>query len=231
MDKLKEHIINKLKGSREALLSISKQRLSGDEIYRWFEAWKSYLIRADTVSGQLLPINIERKMGGFWDEQDQDVCLMLRTRIIESIDSSIKAIDERQTVKPVLDGLISKVSNTKLATLLKEFNDVRILQPNLACTGFRTILPLIIRERAKKADPTHNLATKDDIFFEPDIKTGINHSTLFNSAEKKLLKRYLKGGDKDSFDNVAHKPDYLIDKSELEDAVGLLNHLLPTIVD
>lgn len=231
MDQLKEHIINKLRKSREALLSIPKQKLNGNEIYRWFKAWKQYLSRADTVSGHLLPMNIGLKMDGFWEEQDPDVCLILRTRIVESIDSSIKAIDEKQMVKPVLEDLISKVSDIKLATLLNEFNDVRISQPNLACAGFRTILPLIIRERAKKTDPNHSLATKDDIDFEPDITTGIDHPTLFKSVETKLLKRYLKGGDKDSFDNVVHKPDYLIDKSELEDAVGLLNHLLPTIVD
>jgi hypothetical protein len=88
---------------------------------------------------------------------------------------------------------------------------------------------LIIRERAKRVDPTHRLATKDDIGFEPDIKSGVQHQTLFNAAEKKLLELYLKGGDKDSFDNVVHKPVYLIDKTELEDAVNLLNHLLPII--
>jgi hypothetical protein len=30
---------------------------------------------------------------------------------------------------------------------------------------------------------------------------------------------------------VAHKPDYLIGKDELDAAVNLLNHLLPVMVD
>ena len=38
-------------------------------------------------------------------------------------------------------------------------------------------------------------------------------------------------GDKDSFDSVVHKPGYLIDKTELENAVKLLHRLLPSIVD
>jgi hypothetical protein len=54
---------------------------------------------------------------------------------------------------------------------------------------------------------------------------------LFNAAETKLPSRYLKDGNKDSFDNVAHKPDYLIGKDELDAAVNLLNHLLPVMVD
>jgi len=231
MDELKAHIIKKLQKAREALLVIPKDRLIGQVMLAWYEEWRLILTRADSVSGLILPVEISDYMAGFWGAEDNDVCLILRTRIIELIDQSIQAVDEKQQVKPILEDLITKVSDTKLSTLLREFNSIRTTQPNLASSGFRTILPLIIRERAKKVDPNHSLATKDDIGFEPDINAGIKHASLFNAAEKKLLSRYIKGGDKDSFDNVVHKPNYLIDKDELEDAVNLLNHLLPTITE
>lgn len=231
MDLLKEHVINKLRESREELLSIPKQKLTGNIIRLWFSNHKSDFEKADAISSYLLKINMLNKMDGSWQEQNSDVCLTLRGMLIDSIDTSIKEIDKKQLVRPILDELISKISDTKLATLLREFNETRASQPNLACAGFRTILPLIIRERAKKVDHSHNLAIKDDIKFESDITDAIAQETLFSSAERKLLKRYLKGGDKDSFDNVVHKPDYLVDKSELDAAVTLLNRLLPTIVD
>ena len=231
MDKLKEHVISKLRDSRAALLNIPKTTLTGQSILKWRNGWNEILDRADTLSGQLLPINIDHRMDGFWSETDTDVCLILRARIIELIDSSIQVIDSSQIVKPILEDQISKIADTKLATLLIEFNSARVNQPNIAAAGFRTILPLIIRERAKKIDPKSELAIKDDIGFEPDINNAIAHTILFNAAEKKLIKRYVSGGDKDSFDNVVHKPDYLIEKGELDDAVDLLNHLLPTIID
>jgi len=231
MDKLKEHVISKLRDSRKALLEIPKTNLTGQSILEWHNFWREVLNRPDTLSGQLLPINISQRMDGFWNETDSDVCLILRSRVIELIDSSIQAIDSKQVVKPILEDQISKISDTKLATLLIEFNSTRVNQPNLAASGFRTILPLIIRERAKRVDPENELAIKDDIGFEPDINKAISHATLFNAAEKKLIKRYVSGGDKDSFDNVVHKPIYLIEKGELDDAIDLLNHLLPTIID
>jgi len=231
MDKLKEHVVTKLRECREDILNISKDKLTGAVISNWFQKWHSTFNRADTISGQLLPINIKMRMDGFWDEVDPDVCLELRVRVVELIDDSIMSVDSKQIIKPILEDLISKVADTKLSTLLKEFNVSRIDQPNIAASGFRTILPLIIRERAKKVDPGHNLATKDDIGFECDINVAVVHPSLFRDAEKKLLRRYLIGGDKDSFDNVVHKPDYLINKEELDDAVDLLNRLLPTIID
>jgi hypothetical protein len=118
MDQLKNHIIDKLRQSRLSLLDIPKDQLTGDTLGAWRENWDDTLKRADTVSGLLLPINVNQIMLGFWSEQDNDVCLILRTRIIELIDQSIRAVDAQQVVKPVLDDLISKVADTKLATLL-----------------------------------------------------------------------------------------------------------------
>lgn len=230
MDKLKEHIVNGLRESRAELLNYNKSQLNGKQIWAWYQKWKNILIQSDASSGHLLPTNIEFKMNGFWNIQDPDLCIELRGKIVMLIDNVVKAVDSKQNVRPVLEELILKIANTKLSTLLIEFNSARINQPNLACAGFRTILPLIIRERAKIVDSTSELATKGDIGFEPDLKLAIGNPSIFNSAERKLISRYLHGGDKDSFDNVVHKPDYLINKDELDDAVTLLNHLLPSII-
>lgn len=87
MDQLKEHIIKKLRESREALLGVPKDQLGGPAILNWYHGWKPVLVRADTVSGHGLPINIEHRMNGFWNETDHDVSLILRTRIVELIDN------------------------------------------------------------------------------------------------------------------------------------------------
>jgi hypothetical protein len=233
MDALRNHVLDKLRESRQNLLSIPKDELTGNAIMSWQGRSVNTFRRADslTYSAPSLAFMPHSILSGFWTETDHDLCLELRDRIVCAIDRAIEDIDESQVVRPVLDGYITKVADIKLATLLQEFNAVRSSQPNVACIAFRTILPLIIRERAKRVDPTHKLATKDDVGFEPDIKAAVDNQTLFSSAENKLLKRYLADGNKDSFDNVAHKPDYLILKDELDAAINLLNHLLPTIVD
>lgn len=223
-------MILQLRESRKILLDIPKNKLKGAAIAGWFSNSENLINQADSVSKQNLRIKIWSTMHGSETENNVDVCLDLRMKIIDLIDNSIKIIDSNQIVKPVLEVLISQIADTKLSTLLLEFNSCSVDQPNIASVGFRTILPLIIRERAKIVDPTDSLAVKDDIGFEIDINKAIRHPALFNEAEKKLLKRYIDGGKKDSFDNVVHKPDYLIDKSELDDAVDLLNRLLPTIV-
>lgn len=213
------------------MINVPKDQLSGAIFTKWLDKWESIFKRADSIANTNLWIFIDKPTRGFEDETDTEACLDIRSRIVEILDAAISKLDSTQVMKPILDQLILKVKDDKLSTLLKEFNDTRVSQPNLAASGFRTILPLIIRERAKIVDPTHLLATKDDVGFEPDINAAIKHGTLFNQAEKKLIKRYLVGGDKDSFDNVVHKPIYLVDKIELDDVVDLLNRLLPTIVE
>jgi hypothetical protein len=115
--------------------------------------------------------------------------------------------------------------------LLIEFNRVKDSNPNLASIGFRTILCLVIRERAKIVRPHLALATKDDLRFEPDINEAIKEH-IFTTGEEKLLKTYRDGGNKAKFDNVAHKAgdNMLMNKDDLEDAIDLLNTLLPSLV-
>ncbi|GEM_PF-1551662 len=230
MNSINKQTIDKLHKCRESLINIPKSQLSGAQIIKWLEEWNSVFERADSIADTNLWVFIDKPVRGFEDETDTEVCLDIRNGIVEILDVAIAKLDSTQVIKPILEQLILRVKDDKLATLLKEFNDTRIDQPNLAASGFRTILPLIIRERARQVDPSHVLATKDDIGFEQDINAAIKHGSLFNQAETKLIKRYLSGGNKDSFDNVVHKPVYLIDKSELDGAVDILNRLLPTIV-
>jgi hypothetical protein len=147
------------------------------------------------------------------------------------LDRNIPGIDSTQTVVPVLDGLIPKVADTKLSTLLKEFNSGKDVQPNSAAITFRTILMLIIQERAKRIKPQSKIAVEQDLSLDKCLNAAVSEN-LFDSAEQKLLFQFKLGGRKAIFDNIAHKPggNSLIEKAYLSDAVDLLNKLLPTVI-
>ncbi|MEI6228978.1 MAG: hypothetical protein WCP11_03075 [Candidatus Saccharibacteria bacterium] len=231
MNSLRDRILSQLRASRKALLDIPKNKLSGKMIVEWQKYWDSEFNRARSITDIFTGVHISTIIRGSENETGPDVCLDLRTLIVNEVDEIILKVDSKQIVTPILDDLISKIADTKLSTLLKEFSACKDNQPNSAATIFRTIVPLIIRERARIIDPKHSLATKDDIGFEGDIKMAINHPTLFSQAENKLIKNYFNGGNKVSFDNVVHKPDYLIEKTELSSAVDLLNRILPRIIE
>src|SRR5215472_6778790 len=181
MDALRRRALATLNDSRTVLLSIPKDQLTGGSIHQWFAQRKDALAQADMVAQSSLVGTIAYQiMDSLWNEKGHDVCLDLRDTIVWHFEHPIQRLSQSQTVKPVLDDYISKVANAKLATLLKEFTAARNNQPNLACIGFRTILPLIIRERAKLVDPAHRLAIKDDLGFEPDIRSALQHGSLFN---------------------------------------------------
>jgi len=229
MDRLVERAVSDLRQAREELLTIPKQALSGAQINQWGQRWMPAFDRAESLCGLIIRGNIGHFMQGSWEETDSDLCDDLRARIVGLLDSVIQALDAREAVEPVLAEWIKRVADTKLATLLREFNDVKDTAPNLAAIGFRTILALLIRERAKQVAPDSEIAKQDDLVPERDIKAALDQPELFSSGERKYLRRYLSGGDKDVFDNVVHKPTTLIQRDELEDAVQLLNRLLPSI--
>jgi hypothetical protein len=231
MDILKQKASQDLQKAREQLAYIKKPNLTGSLMFSWYYQWKPVFLRLQSITGDMPHSVLGIKMQGYENETDVDVLDDLRSRIVSYLDGVMVNLDSKQTVRPVLEDLISKVKDTKLATLLNEFNRAKDTHPNLSAIGFRTIVTLIIQERAKIANPTSPLATKDDLGFEPDIKVAIKEG-IFESAEEKLLHRHLTGGKKDTFDNVAHKPgvNTLVNKDDLEDAVGLLNRLLPTII-
>ncbi len=218
MDIRKQQTVEELTIARERLLNIRKNDLTNDLIVSWGQQYNQ-------------TFNFNHLIQGYVRETDVEILSALRTDIIELLDRTILAIDSQVVIRSVLQEHILKVKDTKLATLLNEFNATKDSTPNLAAIGFRTILTLIIREKAKLTHPYSRLATKDDLGFEPDIRAAIQDH-IFSKAEEKHLERFLNGGKKDTFDNVAHKPgaNTLVRKDDLEDAVDLLNSLLPSII-
>lgn len=221
--------IAKLRACREALVAIPKDQLTGPNMWEWFQEWDAALTRSDHITDQNLRWSTYFVFQTFGRELNPDIMYEVAQDIIARIDWSLETLDAEEPVRPILESHIALVADTKLATLLREFNAVRISQPNLAAIGFRTVLALVIRERLRKVDPSNKLAITDDINPEPLIKAGIDHPKLFSSEERKHLNRFLNGGPKDTFDSVVHKPERLIEKEDLESAVNLLNVLLPTI--
>src|SRR5205085_9491902 len=105
---------------------------------------------------------------------------------VSFIDMGLSIIDQGYEVKPVLEEYIKRVKDTKLAELLKEFNVSKGTSPNLVAIGFRTILALIIQEKAKRLDPQSNTATRSDIALETMIDSARNDS-LLSSDELRIL--------------------------------------------
>jgi len=233
MEATKKLIIKELREAREDLLNIKKEELSHRNIMSiWLPRWNSAFVKAEGVGGHLIRVNVAQYAGGYDSTQDFEVLNELRQRIVRLLEGAIQSVDSKQEVKPVLDTFIAKVKDTKLATLLKEFNNSKDVNPNLAAIGFRSILSLVIQARAKVIDPALALAHRDDIVPERDLREAIANK-IFGEGETKLLRRHLEGVYKDTFDNIAHKPgvQHLIDKDDLEQAVLLLNKLLPLILD
>ena len=232
MQTLRDHCLKELRSTREDLLKIPKVSLTWSRIHKWWITASPALLRAEGVCSVMLQYNIQFFTNGYETVNDINVLDDLRARIVSLIDDALTDIDGTIAVRPILDGLILRVTDQKLATLLREFNAAKETQPNLAALGFRTILSLIIHERAKLVDPESPLAKRSDISFDRNIMDAIN-SQLFPEGEVKRIRRHRSGGDKDEFDNVAHKPGptNLISKDQLSDAVDLLNKLLPSIVN
>lgn len=229
MSTIQQAAIDYLRASREALLAYPKERMNGAALQSWFNQWDNAFRRAGLITGGHINIPIFQLVNAYHSENNHEVAHEVQVQIVGYIDMELTRLNSQVSVKPILDDYIARISDTKLATLLRELNSIRTQQPNLAAIGFRTVLALIIRERAKRVNLTHKLATQD-IDAELAIKTAIGDPQFFSDGERRLLKRCLSGGNKDTFDIVAHKPGVLIQKDQLEDAVNLLNSLLPTIV-
>src|SRR5205823_3141579 len=98
----------------------------------------------------------------------------LRPIFVGCIDEGLSILDEEYEVKPVLEEYIKRVKDTKLAEMLKEFNVSKGTSPNLVAIGFRTILALIIQEKAKRLDPQSNTATRIDLALDKMIDSARN---------------------------------------------------------
>jgi hypothetical protein len=231
MEEMKQYTIDELKTAREELLRTPSSEITCALLQAWFVSNETKYGRAANQINLIPDTKIAILLNNYREEVPNQVVQAVRSQIIAITDEAIVALDNTHVVIPVLDTLILRVKDTKLAVLLNEFNRSKENNPNLAAIGLRTIITIIIQERAKISNPTSSLATKTDLGFEPDIKKALEKN-IFDSAEAKLLKRYVDGGRKVTFDNVAHKPgvNTLVDKDDLIDSVNLLNKLLETIL-
>jgi hypothetical protein len=100
-----------------------------------------------------------------------------RDELVAMIDATIASLSSAD-VRPILDDLILKVKAVKLATLLREFNAIKNQQPNSAAIVLRTIICLIIQEKAKLAQPGGALVNRADLMLTPMLQAAIDE-TLF----------------------------------------------------
>jgi hypothetical protein len=229
LDALKAYVIEQLRTARQELLSTSNDELTLARMGEWkAKYWDLALVPASRLPGHAHFCNVF----GYYIQAIP--AQAPRSRLVGMVDDNIRGIDATQIVETVLEANIKKVKDTKLAALLNEFNVIKDTAPNAASVLYRTILSLTLQERAKIKEPTSALATATDLSPEPSIRKALGeggHAKIFDSAEEKLVRRFLTGGQKDTFDNVAHKPgqNALVAKENLSDAVDLLNSLLPTL--
>jgi hypothetical protein len=106
---------------------------------------------------------INSQLDGYDQETDAEIFNELRPILVGFIDAALSRVDQEYKVKPLLEEYTKRVKDTKLAELLKEFNATRDIAPNLVAIGFRTILCLVIQEKAKRVNPTSNTATCTDL--------------------------------------------------------------------
>jgi hypothetical protein len=232
MSILQEAAVKNLRELRSELLATQKQNLTFAILVAWHSKSRDAILAAGQVLGS--PAStwnpMSQRLHGYAKTTDPDILDAIRDGLVESIDSMITAVDSKQTVRPVLDELILKIKDTKLSTLLKEFNASKDLQPNLAAIGFRTILCLVIIEIAKLRNPSSKLASREDLALDPIIQQALDEKA-FDDGESRLVERF-RGGSKVKLDIVAHKPGdkSLVDKDDLSSAVDtLLNHLLKAL--
>ena len=147
------------------------------------------------------------------------------------IDYALSQLDQEYQVRPLLEEYTKRVKDTKLAVLLNEFNAVKDIAPNHAAIGFRTILGLVIQEKAKRVNPTSNTAIRADLAPQPMIDSARNDNIL-SQDEQRLVNSFV-STHQDIYNMVAHRPgaDKIVDKSEVDTMVDLLNKLLPSIIN
>jgi hypothetical protein len=226
MSALTEFKLKLLHELRANILDLKKDQLTAATLAKCVgDNWNKV-----TPMGAGLVNSLGNLMRTFEGAEGVDVLDAARDQVIAMIDGSIATLGG-EPVRPILDDLILKVKDRKLSTLLKEFNSIKDNQPNLAAIGLRTIICLIIQERAKIANATGTLANKQDLALDPMLTEAIK-AGIFPQGETKLLQGFQSRGQKIMFDNVVHKPgdNMLIKKDDLSAAVDLLNKLLPMTV-
>ena len=225
--------LNGLDEARRELTAHATEQLTYQILHDWRRKFRSQMVRAEKLTGAMIVVNSDRYLAGYDTETDTAVLDSLRNRLLSLIDRNIGALDAtRVPQKPELRRLAEKVKDEKLAILLKEFTDMQATQPNAAAILLRTILGLIIKERAKLHAPHLPMASSDDLNFAKDVATALEEQ-IFPSGEHKYLEGFNKHLLKPAYDNIAHKAgaNWVIkDKKDLEAGVELITKLLHTIV-
>src|SRR6266699_4480023 len=176
-------LLQELREAREELLNINFEN-SPDTPYflvnKWVSKWETTFRRCDTLDHRMVNIgrSVMRAMDGYEQERDAEIFNEMRPIFVDYIDQGLSILDQEYEVKPVLEEYIKRVKDTKLAEMLKEFNISKDTSPNLVAIGFRTILALIIQEKAKRLNPQSNTATRTDIALEKMIDSARNDNVL-----------------------------------------------------
>jgi len=242
MELRRTKLIQELREAREELLNINfatdtTKRTGVFGVSRPFLLVDDWLIKWTPMFGRFyafpdgyyLDPSIRKSMEGYEQETDAEIFNELRPGFVSVIDIALKRLDQQYEVKPLLEDYIKRVADTKLAELLKEFNAAKDIAPNLAAIGFRTILSLVIQEKAKRVNPTSNTATCTDLAPVPMIDRARNDHIL-SPDEQRFVNTFV-SIHRDIYDLVTHRPNVLIDKSEVDTMVDLLNKLLPSIIN
>jgi len=199
----------------------------------WLDKWDPTFNRYSAFFQNAVTMNfyVTREMKGYQQEEDPEIFNELRPVFVGFIDHALSNLDQEYEVKPVLEDYIQRVRDTKLAELLKEFNAAKDSAPNLVAIGFRTILSLVIQEKAKRINSTSNTATCIDLAPVPMIDRARNDHIL-SPDEQRFVNTFV-SIHSDIYNMVAHRPgaDNLVDKSEVDAMVDLLNKLLPAIIN
>jgi hypothetical protein len=188
----------KLNEFRAGLLELKKADLTAKTIYQYWESNRDKLQPAGIVD------NLGRYILSVQGINDIDALDGARDEIVGMVDIALASLGGAN-VRPFLEATILKTKDVKLSTLLREFNAIKNPYPNSAAIVLRTIICLIIQERAKLTKPDSELAKMQDLALKPMVRGAIE-TKIFDDGETKLLKAFEQQGLKETFDNVAHKP-------------------------
>ncbi len=243
MDLRRTNLIQELRTAREELLNInfatdtvdteSSKRIGVSRPYavvdEWRIKWTATLRRFNSFTRTNINYPIGNKIDEYSQEEDPEIFNEIRPELVALIDFGLNILDEMYEVKPLLlEDYIKRVKDTKLVELLKEFNAIKDIAPNHAAIGFRTILCLIIQEKAKRVNPTSNTATRTDL--SPTMINSAKSEGILSRDEQRLVDSFV-STHRDIYDWVVHRPGILIDINEVDTMVDLLNKLLPSIIN
>jgi hypothetical protein len=157
MSNLKPFILKSLREMREELVGMNKSDLTFKKLNDLLPQYRSGLAGSGVYN------RVSNMMSAHQYAEDIDLLNAVRFDTVAMVDEAIVAVDGEQAVQPILEQYIPRVTDTKVANLLSEFNAIKDRAPNLAAIGFRTILSHLIQEQAKAANPDHKFSKQEDL--------------------------------------------------------------------